>query len=107
MTHFPAGFPPVHTEAVVVHKLTGHRGSQRFYCALKVTASLHRLEFANESQNKLRALKLRCNFTEVAICKHVSKSRAVKQKQEQHFCKFLSVLRSSLARLRMRGWDIG
>ena len=24
LTHFPAGFPPVHTEAVVVHKLTGH-----------------------------------------------------------------------------------
>lgn len=24
LTHFPAGFPPVHTKAVVVHKLTGH-----------------------------------------------------------------------------------
>lgn len=23
LTHFPAGFPPVHTEAVVIHKLTG------------------------------------------------------------------------------------
>lgn len=24
LTHFPAGFPPVHTKAVVVHKPTGH-----------------------------------------------------------------------------------
>lgn len=46
LTHFPAGFPPVHTEAVVVRRPAGHCESQQFYCVPKVTGPLHRHEIA-------------------------------------------------------------